>query len=711
MAKPIIDMDSDVEEESKGPDGPPPVKRARKAPTSVREPVKGEKETGNLAQRRNNGQRCNLLHMPMVILYETLALLGPHDLLALARTSRILRKTLMSPRTLTIWKEARKRTGAPEPPPSHNEVWWANLLFGSRTCMNCGCIGDNNVDWQLLMRVCTSCKRLNLLTPIKFRQEYPDRDAAFLDLILYTNVGGWAYGPPRTARYYWKGDVEDMFQQGDKYEKDVTSCKSGAKAMYERFAKERALYVSAVNEHASLCATWFIACERQKELEGEMLVAKRKESIKAHLQGTLGHDERDVDKALRDWHVTVDSKELTDAKWPKTLAEWEKVVAERRIQRIDQDHKPLIAQRKRLATEAYDDVYRKTFGPQEWTTLHWLSLPASNAVLALDAVRTLIYRDVDTTVVASDFQRVLPSCASHVETTRARAEVWGRRDITKAIQQIKTDAILQVGEDADASVLNLAMATFAVKTHNGGELFEQCLRYHECVFYHRQCLHEPYYMHERYSLYDKNASVVVKSLLDVLELPTATTTFAELDQRDPRLFCAHCPKQKVDGAWCRPSFRWRSAVVHHAKRHTARNLQPGWQSLSEEETSRSRAEEGFELIKEKTWSCAHCGEHLDNWQPKLYVEAHVRAAHKIASPQTSTDVLCMPVILVDVKPIQISVDGPPLDEAEVAALPNCLCIVCPNLSRRFTQAGVRSHLSGKHKLQTIIQNVHWRRDE
>lgn len=58
----------------------------------------------------------------------------PSELLALARTNRILRQVLMSRKSETTWKAAREKIGGPECPPDLSEPFWADLLFGGMKC-------------------------------------------------------------------------------------------------------------------------------------------------------------------------------------------------------------------------------------------------------------------------------------------------------------------------------------------------------------------------------------------------------------------------------------------------------------------------------------------------------------------------------------------------------------------------------------------------
>ena len=83
-----------------------------------------------------------------------------------------------------IWQGARAGMGdSPSPPLGTLEAWWAVLVFGGNRCQvrktftglevtfvyrgsraliltqNCGTTSVNKIDWQLLMRVYSACKK------------------------------------------------------------------------------------------------------------------------------------------------------------------------------------------------------------------------------------------------------------------------------------------------------------------------------------------------------------------------------------------------------------------------------------------------------------------------------------------------------------------------------------------------------------------------
>ena len=98
-----------------------------------------------------------------------------------------------------------------------------------------------------------------MLTPIKFKKEFPDSDASVLDLVLYTNgmllpcdlycrsvvaVGGHSHGHASNTKFYWREDVERMLEKIASYKKDRSEKKSAADT--EAFRERRIEYVSVV---------------------------------------------------------------------------------------------------------------------------------------------------------------------------------------------------------------------------------------------------------------------------------------------------------------------------------------------------------------------------------------------------------------------------------------------------------------------------------
>ncbi|KAL0574785.1 hypothetical protein V5O48_007177 [Marasmius crinis-equi] len=112
-----------------------------------------------LPEQKQKGRRKALHHikdMPLDILYEIFCLLTPYDLLRLSRTSKDLRKILMSRPSLFVWKACRESAGVPDPSPSMSEPAFAQLLFDPH-CHFCLTAVVQVISWETMVRCCNKC--------------------------------------------------------------------------------------------------------------------------------------------------------------------------------------------------------------------------------------------------------------------------------------------------------------------------------------------------------------------------------------------------------------------------------------------------------------------------------------------------------------------------------------------------------------------------
>ncbi|KAL1662611.1 hypothetical protein GGF50DRAFT_58593 [Schizophyllum commune] len=675
-----------------------PAKRARKSAPRKAVSAKVTKANGRPRTRGKAGKLSQLVDMPLDILFETFTLLDPQDLVSLSRTSKLLRQTLLSPQTITVWKNARKRTGAPEPAPGYDEPRWANLVFGAKRCQNCDAPHVNSVDYQLLMRVCTACKKLN-----KFKRQYPDHDSSVLDLMRYTHVGGWAHGHETATRFYWRGDFDDVFKIVAKYTKDIFLGKKNAKKAYEDYRKRRLAHICSIMKASGT-----------SHIEARLL--------------QLGHDKRDVAYAVRNWRITVEKKELTDAGWARIRRKWEEEVAKRRADRFDRDHKVILDQRRQTITNLYNEAYRKTTKSSDWPSVAWLPLPSPDVVVKLDPFRELIYADVDKTISIDEFQQALQQSAPLIAKLKTENEENIRQELDQVVSDMKTSAVIPADElSAVDHVLDLALATcsnfqpnlYYVTAMSRGD-YEQCLRAQDMIFCRKYYKggYTALYSRSREALfprYDEDLSRCVLAILQVMKLPTSTT-FADLDARDAWFFCGHCPADKQYKVWGRKAFKWRAAIIHHSQRHGT-SQEPEWQLPSENESLRLRDVRFAKLDEAKTWACAHCCAHLDDFRPRNQVEEHVQTAHNIEASQIGVDVLCTSASPVNTDSFRVTVDHQPVGKSKpVANREDCtsmwLCLLCPPSRRLFKLEGVMSHLkSPKHNIKACTEGMHYEKTD
>ncbi|KAF8977713.1 hypothetical protein BDQ17DRAFT_1220378, partial [Cyathus striatus] len=67
--------------------------------------------------------------VPMDVWFEIFSGISPKDLMSPTRTAKVIRKTLMIKRAITVWKTARQRFGVPTCLEDFSEPQWAVLLF------------------------------------------------------------------------------------------------------------------------------------------------------------------------------------------------------------------------------------------------------------------------------------------------------------------------------------------------------------------------------------------------------------------------------------------------------------------------------------------------------------------------------------------------------------------------------------------------------
>ncbi|KAG8685724.1 hypothetical protein FRC08_012946 [Ceratobasidium sp. 394] len=107
---------------------------------------------------------ASLLTIPVELLPQITATLGPADLLALTRTCKALRRIFMSKSSCNMWKWAERNVHRlPWRPGIMSSPQYAALLF-TNDCSLCGHSGPNNqLEATLRVRLCGSCYESELL--------------------------------------------------------------------------------------------------------------------------------------------------------------------------------------------------------------------------------------------------------------------------------------------------------------------------------------------------------------------------------------------------------------------------------------------------------------------------------------------------------------------------------------------------------------------
>ncbi|RDX52691.1 hypothetical protein OH76DRAFT_118661 [Lentinus brumalis] len=120
--------------------------------------------TRKKSRRGSTGSLSGLLNVPLDIFFEIACHLEPLDILQLSRTSKALRRLLLSRTSRHIWITARKRIAPralPDAPAGLSEPLYAALVF-QPTCMACGSRALS-VDYALQVRFCRPCWNENVI--------------------------------------------------------------------------------------------------------------------------------------------------------------------------------------------------------------------------------------------------------------------------------------------------------------------------------------------------------------------------------------------------------------------------------------------------------------------------------------------------------------------------------------------------------------------
>ncbi|KAL0577162.1 hypothetical protein V5O48_004839 [Marasmius crinis-equi] len=275
--------------------------------------------SGIVQRPQKQKSRRNALHyikdMPLDILYEIFCLLTPHDLLRLSRTSKDLRKNLMSKSSLFVWKACRKNSGVPDPLPSMSEPAFARLVFDPH-CHFCLTAVVQIVSWETMVRCCNKCFDSVFKTEDEIEEEIFDEDMhyphALWDIFpQYHEQSKSKFGPTRAlpSGFYLVDAIipflMDFQKLADKAQRKIWLAKK------VEDAETRTQCIKA-------CRAWERTKERQRERERINAKTERFRAIMCKLMKLGWKDELRlvaVQKKLQEHKLVNQERPLTDRIW------------------------------------------------------------------------------------------------------------------------------------------------------------------------------------------------------------------------------------------------------------------------------------------------------------------------------------------------------------------------------------------------------------
>ncbi|KAF9477137.1 hypothetical protein BDN70DRAFT_862297 [Pholiota conissans] len=316
-------MSEDEDEFYREP-GRPPAKRAKlSAASTSRAPT----DNSTTKKGRSRMSLSLLPTMPLDVLFEILGQLTPKDLINISRTNKLFHDTLYSRGARMVWKEALRGQGAPGCPHDLIEPRLAILLFGT-TCEECGHPNVHKVDFDLRRRACVSCKQSKLLGRARVTKYFPNCDGDMLDLVPYTNVGGYAQGHSSNQCFWWSTEIQEVMQAfataKDKKRRGIP----GAQKELNAFKKKRLARVNEIDATAESLDAWFKRAALRQYKENKEARVDRLEAIKAKFI-ELGYSQKYLGCLARKKECTQKAA-LTDKIWNRIRPVLEPIVKQKK---------------------------------------------------------------------------------------------------------------------------------------------------------------------------------------------------------------------------------------------------------------------------------------------------------------------------------------------------------------------------------------------
>ncbi|KAH9922967.1 uncharacterized protein B0H18DRAFT_498915 [Fomitopsis serialis] len=581
--------------------------------------------------------------LPLDIIFEILSLLTPLELANLAQTNQAFHATITSPQASKIWKIARKAVwNVPDCPPKVSESAWARLIYGGAKCQVCGTPNVHKIDFAIMRRACVKCKKKKFVYAGFFAKRYPDFDVGILELLPYTDTGGWSHGHSHSrSRFYWEDDIYAIAKIYGQLQGDIYSRIPGASERMQKFRDERAEYVHTVLAHAKECQKWWDNFETNRDQDNRSQIQRRYDEICRRFR-ELGYLDQDI-RAIQRHNESYRTRDVTERVWNRIRPILEPLIDVARCKRVEMGQTYALDVRKLLVNVAYDN-YKRTLRPIEW-----IHLPPTKFIYATPVFRSLVY---------ANFHTPLQQAACNEAAIRLPEYIASYRESLNAclLQSMAGMGVFgRVNEQArllpiDQGNDQLSLASSVFSSHR-----YMCLssadalahlaydgspaQHHQHGTTHWIDLYENL---KRAFSYNSRGASVVKAMIAELGLDPMTVRCEDLDRLDRRFICQLCRRREAPQSRDR-AYSWRTGVTHFLE-NMSHYLplqilsQSNWKALNEDESAAVRRAEGADPAwQQEMWSCNHCTIHLNNLQTYPMVLDHVKKTHALDTPEENVD--------------------------------------------------------------------------
>ncbi|KAJ6598144.1 hypothetical protein DFH09DRAFT_1303960 [Mycena vulgaris] len=547
-----------------------------------------------------------LTEMPLDIILRLLQVMSPAELLAMRDVNKGFRSMLDSgEKAKSIWVQSREYHGIPKPFEGFDELAWARFIFGSI------CQESREPDFGLMMRVCTDCRRYNLVQEIDFSVHSDEEDFSgpileFEDTFPHSK---------------WYISRDELFAEGRKPDKqwwapycfdilplvrDERHGVRGAQKKLDKLDKEGQRRL----EYAILCDKWRDGMEaEERRAKQEILNGKFK---------TLGYRDPELD-GLNDRKMLAGfDLPLTEDAWTILRESLESSIKDKRRSRLLKDHLDIMKARQNLAREAYM-AYAATVLPKEAT-----NLPTHAGLEAIPEIRVICELEPDVSVTVADFSDLPSVIADWVSNKRARLTQLANSDVT--------------GKTTDR--FNLASTIFRCKTDHGKTGRPAMFGGDEAMRHVGQTC-DPHL--------DKPLSEVASALVISLGLDPNILSVADMDLRDARFRCdGRLDYEACGNRQTADMFTWRGCITHAIEVHQYGDQEQAPSYRRDDYHKRGRV--NFALIpahpeqahgpfkddlpkmESTAWVCGHCTKYVCGPETFQGVTVHVKTVYVVTYP-------------------------------------------------------------------------------
>ncbi|KAI0070331.1 hypothetical protein K474DRAFT_1776866 [Panus rudis PR-1116 ss-1] len=609
--------------------------------------IEDEKKPRAINKRKKaRGSRRGILqempNMPVDILVEIFAYLGPQDMLSLSRSTRDFRAFLFDRSTAPFWKAARRNVGdLPAIPDDMSEPAFAHLFF-DKFCHNCLKPNAGEMYWILLGRFCRACLKdatTNVDNTHYMEMEIKGRkDKTIVHIpVPSVNCHNPRYGllGYRTLSSEWESTLKRWNNvQGDE-------------SLEQAFIEQERTRCDQREKNAELWAAW----EERRKLDYEQQLAgyrfDRLRNVLRILEESGWGPEVVYMGQVTDRHPLFDlpfirlSRPWGPQSWVKVQVDVIAVVQKMREERLVKERKECFhIRRKHL--QSFIKRLSKSFG---------IVSPHEREFVEFPEIRDLINAPADQIVTQGDFDALKFVIRNHMT-------VWRKNTQQKILKEFCKQADIDIPDYAAAEKLALFNAATCSSAMCGKNILPAEMFAHDCFHsqagstarlrFLRQGLDTTEYSRWLDTMLHSSPWVPamhfrvqrVKKVLELCGKDPLTTTAEALDRSDVRFCCNACINGKdcySDGPFrgSQLIFTWRSLIQHdkhvyeekgHVEDYALVHPEDAKQVASLEVTAIEKSKQRINL-----WYCNLCPKKRWCSTHKNVVE-HLAKMHNVTQP-------------------------------------------------------------------------------